>query len=285
MHHKKSILLGSLAGLLLALIWMTTIQTVQAAPQAQLTPFPTPTPGADGRILYIVKANDTLWRISAITGVTLDELRALNKLGTDETIREGDVLLIGFAGPALVTVTAGPSPTPAPITPTPTYSPGSGNLCVILYDDLNGDMMRQEEEPALSNGAISVSNLTGSTSLTADSDAATDDCNIDPDYEQEIATGYVAFYDLPEGEYRISVAIPDGYNPTSALDKSITLNAGDQSYLTFGAQVKQEKALPTESIVEITPQDRSPLLAVIGVVIVLAGIALGVYAGLLARRP
>ena len=52
-----------------------------AAPKAQQTVFPTPTPGPDGRIIYIVQPGDTLWRVSAITGVPLDELRGLNNLG------------------------------------------------------------------------------------------------------------------------------------------------------------------------------------------------------------
>ena len=57
-----------------------------AAPKAQQTVFPTPTPGPDGRIIYIVQPGDTLWRVSAITGVPLDELRGLNNLGADEPI-------------------------------------------------------------------------------------------------------------------------------------------------------------------------------------------------------
>jgi hypothetical protein len=115
-----------------------------AAPAPQLTPFPTPTPGPDGRIVYVVQPGDTLWRVSAITGVSLDELRTLNNLGTDEVIVEGQQLLLGLAGPAEATAApAGPSPTPQPTGPTPTPLPGSGTLCVMVYNDLNGDSMRQ----------------------------------------------------------------------------------------------------------------------------------------------
>lgn len=67
-----------------------------AAPALQLTDFPTPTAGPDGRIIYIVQAGDTLWRISAISGVSLDELRILNNLSADDVIGEGQQILLGF---------------------------------------------------------------------------------------------------------------------------------------------------------------------------------------------
>ena len=104
-----------------------------AAPKAQQTVFPTPTPGPDGRIIYIVQPGDTLWRVSAITGVPLDELRGLNNLGADEPIFEGQELLIGFGGPAEVTPTPGPRPTAAPDQPTPTAETGSPRRSVIPY--------------------------------------------------------------------------------------------------------------------------------------------------------
>src|SRR4030065_1155071 len=72
----------------------------QAAPRAQLTVFPTPTPGPDGKVIYIVQSGDTLWRISAITGVKIETIRDLNNLGVNDNIIPGDRLLIGYAGPA-----------------------------------------------------------------------------------------------------------------------------------------------------------------------------------------
>ena len=39
-----------------------------------------------------------------------------------------------------------------------------------------------------------------------------------------------------EGDYNVSVAIPEGYNPTTSLNAPITLVAGDITYLNFGAQ-------------------------------------------------
>src|SRR5512139_203209 len=144
-----------LVAFLLALVLLAVRLPVQAAPAAQLTVFPPPTPGADGRILYIVQEGDTLWRIAAITGITLDELRALNKLSEDTTLQPGQQLLIGLAGPSLVTDTPGPSPTPAPGSPTPTPLSGTGNVYVFLYNDRNGDSLRQADEPVIPGGAVS----------------------------------------------------------------------------------------------------------------------------------
>src|SRR4030066_2244341 len=94
-----------------------------AAPQAQLTVFPTPTPGPDGKIIYIVQPNDTLWRISAITGVKIETIRELNNLGANDAIIPGDRLLLGYAGPSGVAPPAGLIPTDPNLTPSPTASP------------------------------------------------------------------------------------------------------------------------------------------------------------------
>ena len=104
---------AGLSFLVSALIIFGLSGTVSAAPALQLTPFPTPTPGPDGRILYIVKVGDTLLRISLISGVSLDELRGLNNL-TGDNIFEGQELLLGLGGPSQVTPTPGPSPTLPP---------------------------------------------------------------------------------------------------------------------------------------------------------------------------
>jgi hypothetical protein len=241
---------------------------VQAAPVAQLTPFFTPTPGADGRIIYVVQDGDTLWRISAITGVSLDDLRTLNKLGLNDTIASGDRLLIGLGGPAFEAATPGPSPTPLPATPTSTALIGTANLCVRLFNDENGDMIAQEDELDIPDGAISVSNRTGTLN-----ESATTKTGAEPVWE--------CFEELAEGEYTVSAGIPDGYNPTTVLDRVLALHGGDQIYISFGAQPNSEQVVETVVIPE-TP-NRSPMLAIIGAVILLIGIALGIYASLLRR--
>jgi len=270
---RKGLFLALGLGLLLsAILVILPGLAVQAAPAAQLTPFPTPTPGADGRILYVVQENDTLWRIAAITGVSLDQLRALNKLGSDDIIAPGDVLLIGLAGPEVITPTVGPTPTINPLAPTPTAHVGTGNLCIIVYDDLNGDAIRQISEPWISGGQISVSDRAAEVSETAETEPLLDE-------DGEIA--YYCFEALPEGDYNITVAVPDGYNPTTVLNRGLALRGGEETYLAFGAQANTERIAETAVIPEAP--GKSPLLAIIGGLLLLVGVGLGVYAGLLSR--
>lgn len=231
-----------------------------AAPHFQATPFPTPTPGPDGRIIYIVQPNDTLLRISLISGVSVDELRGLNNLIGDDII-VGQELLLGLGGPSQVTPTPGPSPTPTEVVPTPTPQPGTGILCILLYNDRNGDSIRQEQEPSIPQGAISINNLSGSVSLsvtTADS--------LDPS----------CFEDLPEGDYTISVAIPDGYNPTTVSTYAVELGAGDETYVDFGAQENTQTQVEAPTP---TGSGRSPVLGIAGGLILVIGLALAIFAG------
>jgi len=271
------------AGLaLLAALWAGLVSGpvggAQAAPAAQLTLVPTPTPRLDGRIIYIAQAPATAWRIAAVFNISLDQLRALNNWDENPIIHEGDEVLLGIAGPAQTAPTAGPTATPQPSGPTPTVKIGNGVLCVILYDDLNGDSMRQEEELPLPGGAINVSGR--SVSLTANSDdIAGETCND----ANIFITGFVAFADLPEGKYTISAAIPDGYNPTTQLSREAQVAAGDTSYLAFGAQANTETAIEIQQVIPTEEEQRSPLIGIGGGLLLLGGVGLGVYAFLLRR--
>ncbi len=240
-------------------------QPAFAAPDWQL-PIYTPTPEPDGRIIWIVKANDTLLGISLITGVSLDQLRALNNL-TGDTIFEGQKLLIGMGGPAEVTPTPGPTPTPTEIVPTPTPKPGQGTLCILLFNDLSGDSIRQEDEPSIPDGAISFGNRVGTVSKTVPSGSGTE---------------YQCFQELPEGEYTVSVAVPGGYNPTTETSYEFELVANDQLYINFGAQANsqtqaEEGSLPPEE------GKRSPVLGIVGGLFLLAGIGVAIFAGRMLR--
>ncbi len=236
-----------------------------AAPSRQTTPVPTPTPGPDGRIIYIVQPGDTLWRIAALADISIDQLRALNNLSPDDVIAPGDEIFLGLGGPATPIPEAQPTFTPTPSGPTPTPEIGYGTLCVILYDDTNGDAIRQEEEPSVPGGAISIGNADGSYSITEDTLGGLD---------------HYCVEDLEEGEYNITVGIPDGYNPTTAFSASIMLNGGDETYLDFGAQPNSETLAEAPAPVGT---GRSPMLGIIGALILLIGIGLGIYAAVLRK--
>jgi len=231
-----------------------------AAPQALRTPFPTPTPGPDGRIIYIVQAGDDLWTIAAVAGIDIDVLRALNGLSANDFIIPGDEIFLGQGGPSSYTPTPRATLPPTPVGPTPIPEIGFGTLCIILYQDINGDAVRQEEEPSLPGGAISISNPDGSISITEDTLGGLEHYCVD---------------NLEEGEYTITAAIPDGYNPTTVLNATTTLKGGDQSYLGFGAQANAETLVEAPAP---AGSGKSPLLGIIGGALLLFGVGLGFYA-------
>lgn len=241
-----------------------------AAPAAQGQSYATPTPGPDGRIIYLVQEGDSCLRITLLTGVSMEYLRQTNHLDENCSIVTGQQLVIGIGGPAAASPTPGPSPTPTPLQPTPTPSSGgTAQVCVSLYNDGNGDGLRQANtdalgeyipagtEPIVEGGAISLTSLTGTYSQTLDT-----------------VGGYnpVCFIDVPEGEYSVSAAVPDGYNPTTVLSNTLKVSPGDTSHVGFGAQVKSQPMAESES------GGRSPLLGILGALLLLVGIGLGVYA-------
>ncbi|NMB58804.1 MAG: LysM peptidoglycan-binding domain-containing protein, partial [Chloroflexi bacterium] len=106
-----------LSGLILvASLLFFSIFPVQAGSIYPQVVYGTPTPNADGRIIYIVKASDNCTSISFLTGVSIDDIRRLNNLKEDCALREGQQLLIGIADKPAAQATA----TPPNQIPTPT---------------------------------------------------------------------------------------------------------------------------------------------------------------------
>jgi hypothetical protein len=268
-----SLILISLGLIGLALTVFSSEVSVLAAPLPQLTNFPTPTPGSDGRIIYVVQEGDTLWRIAAVSGLNVADLRDLNNLDADDIVYPGMSLFLGLGGPTVVQATSAPASTQPPAEPTNTPVPGLGTLCVLLFEDLNGDAMRQEEETSLPGGAINISNRDGSVSITQDTPAH------DPNSD---TADYFCTEGLEEGDFNVSVAIPEGYNPTTSLNTGLELSAGDTSYLTFGAQAGSVVIDSSGSQSDSTGS--TPILGIIGILFLLGGIGLGVYSVWYRRR-
>ncbi|PWH14799.1 MAG: hypothetical protein DDG60_07140 [Anaerolineae bacterium] len=252
-----------LLALLLALLWLIGYSfTAQASAPAQGGAFSTPTPLPDGRIIYIVQPGDSCFRISALTGIPIEQIRSLNRLGEDCALREGQELLLGIGGPSGATPTAEAAITPTPeVQPTPTAPlAGEAQVCVVFYNDLNGDALRQDTEPLLAGGALSISGASGQFSQTANTPGGTEP---------------VCFERVPEGNYNISIAPPENYNPTTQLNHTLTINAGEQVEIIFGAQ-QAIAELPTEP--EQGSNGPGSLLGILGVGFLLAGLGLGVFA-------
>ena len=139
----------------------------------------------------------------------------------------GQQLVVGLAVQNLPT---GPVPTLTTPTMTPTPVSGTTEVCVLLFDDMNGDSLRQETELGIDGGAVSLTNLNGSYSKTENTSSATD-----PDTGEPVRA---CFVDVPAGDYNVSVAVPDQYNPTMLMSYKLTVKAGDRASIDFGAQSK-----------------------------------------------
>jgi len=221
----------------------------------------TPTADSSGAIYYVVKQGDTCDSIALVNNVDVETLRTLNGLDFDKCrfLQLGQKLLLGTV--PTPQVTAGPSPTPTSILPTPEPVQGYGSICIYLYDDANGNAMAEEEEitnTGIGGGEISITQMEGKYSNTG---TTLSDGNS------------VCFEDIPEGEYSISIAIPDGYNATSAQNVSVALKAGDTSHINFSAQASGH-------MINVQQDDEggSVFLAVIGGIILLVGVGVGIYA-------
>jgi len=262
MNPKRFFILIILVSLLLTGLWLPA----NAAPGAQQQ-IPTPTAGADGRIIYVVQAGDSCIRVAALNGISQEVLRQLNStLDENCTLFEGQELLIGLVSQA-GTPTAGPSPTPAPPTPSPTPFTGTTEVCVLLFEDSNGNALREETEPAVSGGAVSVTENNGEYSASLQTTIPAD-----PTVYQG-----VCFSDVPEGNYNITVGIPDNYNPTMDLNYSLDVKAGDQAFVNFGAQSKDVVMDPGANQ-PAEEETTSPLFGIIGGLLLLGGAVLGYYA-------
>jgi LysM repeat protein len=262
MNPKRFFILLTLVSLLLVGLWLP----VNAAPVAQQAAA-TPTPGADGRIIYIVQPGDGCFRVAALNNITVEQLRQLNsKLDENCTLIEGQELLIGVVSVAL-TPTPGPPPAAGTPTVTPTPLSGTTEVCVLLFDDVNGNALREETEGAVAGGAVSLTENNGKYSAALDTVI-----QADPEAYQGIC-----FSDIPEGNYNITVGIPDNYNPTMELNYSLDVNAGDLAFVDFGIQ-SQDVVVDPGAAAEDNNSGRSITLGIIGALFLLGGAGLGYYA-------
>ena len=246
------ILLGG--GLLLSLA-----QPARAGQLSQVS-YQTPTALPDGRVIYKVQAGDSCLRIQLLTAVKVDQLIGLNKLDANCTIQPGQELVLAVVTP-VPTATANPQFTATPLLPTPTPKRGTGEICVVLFADVNGNAVRDTDENPILGGAVSVTDRQGSVSQTGlTASEATPLC----------------FKDIPEGDYNLSMAVPDGYNPTTTTNYPLHLIAGNRSIIDFGAQISTK---PSANTTTSTPEasGRSPLLLIVGAILILGGIATAIY--------
>lgn len=266
--RERRILLSVISLLLLGAAF-SIVGSAKANPEdallAQPTPFLTPTPGPDGRITYTVVEGDTFYDIAAIAGISLQELYALNGIQPGDYAIPGMQLLLGLGGPVEPTPLPAEFASPTPIEPTPTPLFNTGEICVLLFLDENGNARLEEDEGTVPEGQISVIDVNG----TLAAEATTGD---DPEGE--------CFDGLEAGDYNVSAAVPPEYNPTTTLNLPIRLKPGDIKYVQFGAQ---PSAVVGDQIGG-GMGDRSIWFGVFGVLLLLAAAGLAIYASSYGRR-
>ena len=273
-----------------------TTESTQAA-QPTGTAGPAPTLPA-GTTTYTVAAGDTLYAIALRFNLTLDQLLALNPgLTSGSVIQVGQVINVAGQAPTaaptqsptntpLPSPTVASSPTPAPtatLTPsaavtstisatsTPLTVASNSGLCLQAFDDLNGNLLREADEPLVAGVAFEIKSLDNQTAMTYTTDG-----------RQEphcVST-------LPDGRYSVNTQLPDDRTATTDSAWQLSLLSGTNVSLALGTRLNvtatveptpEPTAAPTVAVAQSTstPGSSAPLaLLGGGVLIILAGVAL-----------
>lgn len=262
---KKHIVLLTLSLLFLTAIFLFAAPQMVNAGTLPQSSYSTPTPNADGQIIYTVQEGDSCTRIFLLTGVSIDQIITLNALDQDCNVYPSQQLILATVAPATATP-EGPTPTPTYAPPTPTPFAGNAEVCVVLYEDLDGNQKRSDTEFYMAGGVVSMNNRSGTYSQTLET--------ISGDPALLTIDDLPCFTDVPEGEYNLSMGIPDGYNATTSLNYPLNVTAGDTVIVDFGAQ-PNSAAVATETPAQ--GGSRSPLLLVIGLFMLAGGAALAFF--------
>lgn len=258
-NHKHMLMIATL--FLFGIVVIFSPESVNAGVLQQAS-YQTPTPNADGQIIYTVQEGDNCTRIFLLTGVSIDQIIALNNLGDECSVFPSQELILAMAAPVTATP-EGPAPTPTTGPPAPTPFEGNGVVCVVLFEDLDGNQMRSTNEFYLAGGVISVNNRAGTYSETKET-VGGDPALVEP----------VCFEEVPEGEYNLSMGIPEGTNATTSLNYALPVSAGDTIVIDFGAQPgSQFNGSETSDV----GGGRSPLLLAIGLFLLAGGVGLAFF--------
>ena len=197
-------------------------------PTSEITIPPTPqftaTPRPDGAVVHTVVSGDTLFGISLAYGVPLDELYRLNNMNSQSLLQIGQEIVVSVA--------AVPTPTPTlEVTPevvvteiatpesgTPAPAANKARLCVLAFQDGNGDMFRQDGEMLLPNAQVSVLGTAGPVGERTTDGLSEPWC----------------FEDLEPGQYIVRHTAPSGYTQSDAGQWNLLLPAGQTTNLELG---------------------------------------------------
>ncbi len=210
-----------------------------ATPGPSPTPLPTPTPRPDGSIVHVVQSGETLSSIALRYDVAVDKLQELNagSIGGNNLIRVGQELVVSVPSES---PTATPLPQPPTATPqsegetgpSPTPETRGASVCVLAFNDRNGDTVRDPDtESLLPNVEFTLANASG----------------VVAEYTSDGVNEPYCFTGLEPDSYRVIQQAPAGYEPTGLPEQNVALAAGTSFDLQFG-NVRTTAAAGSEDV-------------------------------------
>ncbi len=230
------------------------------------------TPQPDGSIVHTVHSGESCIGIAVTYGVTVDDILRLNNLSSCKIIIPGQKLIVkGPSGPtptptldpaeatnAAATLAAQPTATPQQVAETK-----PAIVCVMIYDDKNGNNLPDPTEPKVPGLTITVSNGTSTV------DTYTTDGTNEPH----------CFNNLAAGNYSVSWS-GDGYTPIGDQTWQVSVGAGQTAphYFPVTAGSGGSISGPTASDSGGgLPLWATALIAAIGVILFLGGLGVAAY--------
>ncbi len=247
-------------------------QPVVAGPTS--TPAPTATPRSDGAVVHVVQAGDSFWSLAIqyadTMGMSAEEaLVAIPELNNNPAFfNPGDELIIV---PPSETVPAEPTPEPTPeevaeetseetgseeaaeepapeaetpaeegVTSRPideavTDTQTANGICVIVYEDTDGDAVYFiENENLLANAAV-----------TLFQDGTTIASYVTTGVEEPYC-----FENLATGTYQVQVYPPAGYQATTPESWAVAISEGVIIPVTFGLKQAPQEVADTSAVEE-----------------------------------
>lgn len=145
---------------------------------------------------------------------------------SDGTTLENLIVKITVTGEAATPV---PAVTATPQGPSASPTPTTGQICVLAFNDRNGDTQQSEDESLLPGVVFALSDTSGpKESYTTDG----------------VSEPY-CITNLPPGSYQLAIKSPTNYSATTQKSMVIALNGGMKTDVTFGARRGGAAPTPT----------------------------------------
>ncbi|MFN8498619.1 MAG: SdrD B-like domain-containing protein [Anaerolineae bacterium] len=99
-------------------------------------------------------------------------------------------------------------------------TPGTGNIDGTVFNDTNGDGVRQPGEPGIPGATVTLKDQNGNPVATTTTDPS----------------GNYSFPNVPPGSYTVTETVPPGYTPTTPTTVPVSVTSGSTNNVDFGNQ-------------------------------------------------